>query len=297
MVNKGDYLSFTTNTWTAEHSTQSFMGLTCHWWTNSFVCHSVVLHCAAFNEHHTAKNLLTVFELMLQKWNIVIRDNAFNIVKCFRDGNYASVGCFAHTLQLCVRDGLLNQKCATDITGAVRQLVGHFKHSSSAIARLHELQKELGLPQHQLIQDVATRWNSTFYMLRHILEQRRSISLYCAEVESVSALTAQQWTITENAVALLQPFEEVTREVSSAQASISVVIPMLKLLAAVFQKDAGADGVKSMNVGLLEAVDSRFADVEENSLYSCATLLDPHFKQRFLSESGHSAARAHLLLA
>lgn len=304
MVNEATYLSFTTDTWTAEHTTQSFMGLTCHWLTNSFVRHSVVLHCAAFDEHHTANNLLSAFEVMLQKWNIprekchvVLRDNAFNIAKCFRDGNYASVGCFAHTLQLCVRDGLLNQKCVTDITGVVRRLVGHFKHSSSATTRLHELQKELGIPEHQLMQDVPTRWNSTFYMLRRILEQRRAVSLYCAEVESVSGLTAQQWTITENAVALLLPFEELTREVSSARASISVVLPMLKSLVAVLQKGGGEAGVISMKAALLEAVNSRFADVEANSLYSCATVLDPRFKQRFCSDTGRSAARAHLLLA
>ena len=96
----------------------------------------------------------------------------------------------------------------------------------------------------------------------------------------MSGLRAQQWTITENAVALLQPFEEVTREVSSAQAAISVVIPMLKSLAAVLQTGAGAVGVKSMNAGMLKAVNSRFADVEENSLHTCAcaTFLDPRFK-------------------
>jgi len=123
------------------------MGLTCYWLTNSFVCHSVVFHCAAFDEHHTANNLLTAFELMLQKWiiprykcHVVLRDNAFNIAKCFHEGNYASMGCFAHTLQFCVRDGLLNQKCVTDIISAVRRLVRHFKHSSSATTRLHECQ-------------------------------------------------------------------------------------------------------------------------------------------------------------
>ncbi|BFZ15313.1 hypothetical protein BsWGS_18352 [Bradybaena similaris] len=134
-------------------------------------------------------------------------------------------------------------------------------------------------------------------MLRRLLEQRRSISLYCVGIDLVTGLTAQQWAVTENVVTTLEPFEEITREVSAAQASISIVIPLVKTLMAFRQKEGSDAGIKTMKAALLEAVSSRFADIESNSIYTCVTLLDPRFKLCFFSERGRSDARAHLLLA
>ena len=83
MISDINYISYTTDTWTADTTTQSFIGITGHWLTDYFVRHSVVFQCIAFDEHHTAKNLLEHFEMMLEKWTIarekchvVVRDNA-----------------------------------------------------------------------------------------------------------------------------------------------------------------------------------------------------------------------------
>ncbi|XP_065650990.1 zinc finger BED domain-containing protein 4-like [Hydra vulgaris] len=116
------FLSFTTDTWTSGNTVQSFMGLTAHWLTEHFENMSFVLDCKPFIRHHTAPTLMTAFQQMLDKWNIdvgrchvVLRDNAVNISKCFRDANIDSLGCFADTIQLCVHDGLLNQRAVSDI--------------------------------------------------------------------------------------------------------------------------------------------------------------------------------------
>jgi len=61
--------------------------------------------------------------------------------------------------------------------GDARKLVGHFKHSSSATSHLHDSQQEIGLPAHQLLQDVTTRWNSLYIMLDKLSEQKRAVSL------------------------------------------------------------------------------------------------------------------------
>ena len=52
-----------------------------------------------------------------------------------------------------------------DLLAASRRIVGHFKRSQLASSRSVEIQKSLGNPLHRLKQDVATRWNSTLYML------------------------------------------------------------------------------------------------------------------------------------
>ncbi|XP_065671782.1 zinc finger BED domain-containing protein 4-like [Hydra vulgaris] len=191
------FLSFTTDTWTSGNTVQSFMVLTAHWLTEHFENMSFVLDCKPFIGHHTSPALMTAFQQMLDKWRIdvgrchvVLRDNAANISKCLRDANIYSLGCFAHTIKLCVHNGLLNQREVSDIISISKKLVSHFRHSSSATGRFKELQAELCLPDHQLIQDVSTRCNSTFYMLRRLCEQRHALTVYCSEVYGTYCPTA-----------------------------------------------------------------------------------------------------------
>jgi len=126
-------ISFTTDTWTAENTVQSFMGLTAHWLSDAFVNMSFVLDSSPFARHHTADGLLRAFQQMLSKWNTdssrchaVLRDNAANISKCFRIASILSLGYFAHTLQLCVCDDSLSQHAVSNIVTVSRKLVGHF---------------------------------------------------------------------------------------------------------------------------------------------------------------------------
>jgi len=57
------------------------------------------------------------------------------------------------------------------LASIARKLVGYFKHSSLAMIALKEKQKQLNVPEHHFIQDVATRWNSTYFMYERLLEQ------------------------------------------------------------------------------------------------------------------------------
>lgn len=51
------------------------------------------------------------------------------------------------------------------LLGRVRPIVAHFHRSSVANSILKEKQLLLDLPQHKLVMDVKTRWNSAFDML------------------------------------------------------------------------------------------------------------------------------------
>jgi len=65
----------------------------------------------------------------------------------------------------------------------------------------------LQLPTHRLVQDVPTRWHSSYLMLERLLEQRKAITLYASKNPSCKALTAKQWSLAENLCLLLKPFE------------------------------------------------------------------------------------------
>ena len=51
-----------------------------------------------------------------------------------------------------------------------------------------EKQIALGLPQHSLIQDLETRWNSTYKMMEHICEQQASICAALVDVKIIQTL-------------------------------------------------------------------------------------------------------------
>lgn len=58
MLSDAKSIAFSTVTWTADNTTESYFGLTAHWLNESFDRSSYVLHCTKFNGQHTAANLL-----------------------------------------------------------------------------------------------------------------------------------------------------------------------------------------------------------------------------------------------
>ncbi|KAK7944994.1 hypothetical protein WMY93_000722 [Mugilogobius chulae] len=122
----------------------------------------------------------------------VVTDNAANIVlsvDVLKDaGQWPEVQlvrCAGHTLQLCVNSAIKQDPVARTV-GAARRLVAHFKKGHKAKTGLKEKQEQQRVPQHELIQDVATRWNSTCYMLERLLEQRWPITALSSAPDGLS---------------------------------------------------------------------------------------------------------------
>jgi len=93
-----------------------------------------------------------------------------------------------HTLQLVINDGVFVQPCVVDLLVAGRKLVGHFKCSN---ANIHTL---------NCIQDEPTRWNTSYYMLERLIEQRQAICTAEIECKVKSELTNHQWQLAEKVV-------------------------------------------------------------------------------------------------
>ena len=90
--------------------------------------------------------------------------------------------CFLHLLNLVITDALSSQRAINDVIALSKKIVGHFNHSSVACSRLCDIQiNSLGIQGKKLIQDVPTRWNSTYGMLSRLNEQKNAISLYATE--------------------------------------------------------------------------------------------------------------------
>ena len=282
-------ISFTTDIWSSDVSQMSMLSLTAQWIDDNFEMRRSVLHAQEFAGSHTGTAIASAFDCMFAQWKIpkenvhvVLRDNARNMQKAMDECGVKSLGCMAHTLQLAVHDGVLSQRSISDCVAIGRKIFGHFRHSQLATSWLRDIQQELGMKTKMLQQDVVTRWNSTFYMMQSLLEQKRALGVYRADHELPASLSAYQWGIVENMTTLLTPFEQLTREISSHLATTADVIPSVVALKRLLSKAAETDsGVRTAKSTLLEAVNSRFGNTFSEPLYYLATILDPRYKDRY----------------
>lgn len=219
--NAGPYLSFTTDCWSEK--TESLMSTTCHFIDSNWERKRVILNVKAMSGSHTGDYIREMFLGMLNDWDInqdrvvlVLRDSGANMIKGLRLADIPDLSCSAHTLQLVVKEGISSQWVVEDIIAKLKTCATHFSHSVLAKQCLWAIQKDPALPQHSIIQDVPTRWNSTLHWLQKMLEQKRALNLYVAEHGRFTAPPAEQWDIISNLIDILGPIEEATLDISKA---------------------------------------------------------------------------------
>ena len=164
----------TADCWTSR-ANEAYMGVTFHTISEDWELLRFTLQNKALPDQHNAEKLEALLT-SLQQWNLdpgllscATVDNAANIQQAVTDVLlWECLGCFGHTINLCVKAGLKVSQIATAIARCSR-LVKFFRKSSRAAHILSEKQEALGINQNKLIQDVNTRWNSTHDMVQHVL--------------------------------------------------------------------------------------------------------------------------------
>ena len=211
-----------------------------------------------------------------------------------KDADLCSYGCFAHSLQLVVNDGVLCQRAVVDLLAVCRSIVGHFRRSTVAYDKLRKIQQQLHVPEHNLKQDEPTRWNSSFYMLKSIVEQKMSLAAYGSD-GSIPVLTSAQLDLANKVIEILLPVEEITRTISEEKACISAIIPMVRVLKKTLEQPGEDRGVHSMKSAMLDSLQKRFSDIEQTDFLVLSTLLDPRYKDKFFSSVNSRACAKDLL--
>ena len=181
---------------------------------------------------------MSSFGINAENWKIsktrvhmVVADNASNTKKALREGHFKAQGCFAHTLQLVVHDGVLSRHAVIDTLAVRHSIVDRFKHSTIAYHKLEQIRERLDINKHKLQQDEPTRWNSTLYILQTIYKQKMTLAAYATEHGGITMVTTpNQIELIRKLVAVLEPVEEITKMISTDAASVSVLIPLVKIL-------------------------------------------------------------------
>ena len=183
-----------------------------------------------------------------------------------------------------------------DILAQCRRIVGHFKHSQLAFSKFKEIQTSLGIPHHRLKQDVATRWNSTLYMLESIVSQKMALAIYTTENDGIPQLLSHQLDIIEKVISVLKLVEDITQSISSSTASITLIIPFVRALKMSWENTTDDQGVQTMKKEMLHLLNARFSDVEDKESLVLVILLDPCFKDKFFSNLAKQDEAKQLLI-
>jgi hypothetical protein len=144
------------------------------------------------------------------EWNltkaelVAVTDGGANVVAATQTAEIQHIACFAHLLNLVVRKSLVPWE---NLLKRCRHLIGHFSHSARATEELRAAQTKLGFTEHKLIQDVITRWNSTFDMGARLVEQRTPVTVAMQICGFTDNLTDEEWETLRELVAALEPMK------------------------------------------------------------------------------------------
>lgn len=190
---------------------------------------------------------------------------------CEVSGDFESLpkhsSCFAHSLQLVVRDGL------EDCTGQIKQLISKASKIVNYVRKsVHA--SEILSDEKRLQAANMTRWNSQFYMLKSILavDEEKLNQLDCIKLTSYERKVLQELCL------ILKPFEEVTLEVQKeSSVSASLAIPLTIALKSHMHSISGTFNSKMLK-SLKISIEKRLSKYENNEDFITATVLDPRFK-------------------
>ncbi|XP_053994525.1 E3 SUMO-protein ligase ZBED1-like [Hylaeus volcanicus] len=288
--------SFTTDGWTTR-AVQSYMSLTVYYVTTDFELKNFMLSLEHVPEKHTFKYLQSMILNCLQSWHFDVTkyaffttDNGRNIAKAINTySNWTRIPCFGHCLQLAIRSAMRNFTKYTELRKKCRAIVTFFSKSTTAKEKLVTVQKRInndGTPL-QLIQEVDTRWNSTYEMFARFLRLQESLNIILCEEGTPDNLNVEEWSFLQTVTLVLEPFKDATEDLSGElYPTISTYYPIYFALLHVLEELTGDSTVLNISNSLRNTLKERFQPIIENNyIYIFRMMLDPRFKDYLLDHA------------
>ncbi|XP_076284838.1 E3 SUMO-protein ligase ZBED1-like [Lasioglossum baleicum] len=296
MHNGTTVFALTTDGWTSR-AVQSYLSLTLHYTTTNFEIRRYMLNLHYLPKSHTSIYIQKTLVNLLSSWGInsmdkeivFTTDNGRNLVKAIKlNKKWSRMPCFAHCLQLAIKCTLQKLPQYNDIRKKCRAIATYFSRSSTARQKFMETQKLLEPHQTplQLIQEVDVRWNSTHNMMHRLLLLRAPLNMTLLEDNMPQNLNNDEWNTIEKIVNTLNPLKEATDIMSGeTYPTLSQYLPMYTGLMTILQEEIEQSNMNAeICRDLCQALKERFDLIAKSDPIIIATLLNPRFKDRFLSE-------------
>ncbi|XP_062404697.1 E3 SUMO-protein ligase ZBED1-like [Sardina pilchardus] len=225
------------------------------------------------------------FNNLLEDWGIsknavvsVTTDNAANMKAAFKTET-VWMSCFGHNLNLAIGKSLKIDRVDVAIK-ACRSVVQGFNHSWKRRRELAKIQMEMNIPQHTLVQDVVTRWGSTYDMVSRFVEQHAAVAATLMADRNTRHLVLKGAYIStlEDTARVLKPLRAFTDSLSSETCiSVSALKPVLLHLTEdiLAMEDGDSNLVGSMKSAIKQDLLSRYLDPKIADLVIMTCALDP----------------------
>ena len=277
----GRKAAVTHDSWTSKRK-QTYSSLSWHFLDEDFTLFSCPFDIKKIDGHTYASAIADTIDNMaaeeLIEPTVACTDCEGSMVAAWRDFLFGGQGCTDHRLEK-VSQPFFDCAGHKATMAKARKLAGHFHHSTQAMAKLMELGKLLLAPAHRdgltTVQDVVTRWWSTFSMcerliiLRPVLTALEGIEGGIFVPEDVR-LTATEWTIIEMGKVVLAPlmFAQQVLE-GELYVTNSLVVPILHELRTGLQAELARQ--RAMVT----------ADPNAVNIVACLMTMNTAFVQRF----------------
>ncbi|XP_030222285.1 zinc finger BED domain-containing protein 1 isoform X3 [Gadus morhua] len=294
----------------SELSEVSHIALTCDGWTNLTQDHYLTVTVHYLVESNMRQKVLATKAVYRAQTGIVVAeeigdilkefgvfdkvvavtvDNAANMDVAIKRLQFVKLGCFAHSLNLAAQS-LYSSSSVAQWTAKIRAIIVWMKRSSMAKVVLREKQDVLNLPQHSLILDVRSRWNSLYLMMERFLEQYPAIQAASLdqrlrknmERDRLDRLTDGDFTKAEDFIRLMQVLYICTLCVSTEKSpTAGQILPIIQKLEKHF---AAVNGDTAFVADLKKRVwgnmSTRYKNEDIRFFLEEATALDPRFKNK-----------------
>ena len=193
------------------------------------------------------------------------------------------VPCFAHTIQLVIKDGFKEAGNITKVLSKVSTIVSYAKRSTTA-ADLLECEKKLKTAN-------TTRWNSQLQMIRSVLR----IPAQTLNALDTTHLSTYDRKILEDLIEILTPFETATHCVQGEKiVTSSMAVPCVRVLKETML--SLSQKYSSRFVAALQAsVEKRLTRYENCDAFLIASALDPRFKLKWCTSSEVDSLKSNLI--
>uniref|UniRef100_A0AAV1UN42 Uncharacterized protein n=1 Tax=Peronospora matthiolae TaxID=2874970 RepID=A0AAV1UN42_9STRA len=178
----------------------------------------------------------------------------------------------------------------------IRRVRDFTKYINGSPQRLQNLRKvadvvAADVTAKKLVQDVSTRWNSTWAVLKRAFLLREVIGAYIYSGSELRkhALEEHEWALVHEVIKLLEPFEEATVLLTSAKhPSIMAAAPaysmLLERIQATIRSCEGAVLESSIRA-MMKKLQAYKEKADGQYVYKLATVLDPRIKLNFFEDS------------
>lgn len=295
-------ISLTTDMWTCTTQNRGYMALTAHYVDEEWKIQKRILSFNAVDVQHTGVNIAKVLMEQLYKWNIdrkiasITLDNASTnkvVVSellaqlkpdngLLLDGELFHVRCSAHVVAIIVDHGMLQIK---EEIQKIRNSVKFIRGSPQRQQKFKEVCLQVNAPDKKLIQDVDTRWNSTYLMLETTLLFREAFNRFGKiEPDFLNvAPTSEDWKNASSLSICLKVFYEVTILFSgTSYVTVNRYFDTACSLYLELREWCDSDDalISKMAVNMMKKFE-RYWQLTSKT-FAIASILDPRFKMKLL---------------